>query len=48
MTGVTFQVTDLRGATLDGIDLKSLNLKGAQIDLGQAVQLAKSQGAIVE
>lgn len=46
--GVNFRKADLRGAKRVGTDLKSLDLKGTRIDLSQAVQLAKSHGAMIE
>lgn len=46
--GVNFWKADLRGAKRVGTDSKSLDLKGTQIDLSQAVQLAKSHGAMIE
>jgi fluoroquinolone resistance protein len=33
------------GAIVDGIDLKSLDLKGVTLDITQAVALARTHGA---
>ncbi len=40
--------TDLRGANLDGIDFKSLDVNGARMDISQAVAFLRSYGAKVE
>ena len=39
---------DLRGAIMEGVDWKGLDGRGAIIDVGQAVLLARSLGARVE
>jgi fluoroquinolone resistance protein len=39
---------DLRGALLDGIDFKALDIKGARLDITQAVLLARSFGAKID
>ena len=38
---------DLRGAKIDGTDLKSALMKRTKIDLEQAVLLAESLGAVL-
>ena len=40
--------TDLRGASLDGVDLASAVLKRTQLDLAGAVLLAELHGADVD
>jgi uncharacterized protein YjbI with pentapeptide repeats len=39
---------DLRGARLEGVDLTAATLQGARVDLGGAVALAETLGAVVE
>jgi uncharacterized protein YjbI with pentapeptide repeats len=39
---------DLRGATVTGVDLAALDLRGAVLDVAQAVQVARGLGAVVE
>lgn len=44
----TFQSADLRGAKIGGAVLSKANIKGARIDVGQAISLAQGLGARVE
>jgi uncharacterized protein YjbI with pentapeptide repeats len=39
---------DLRGASTGGVDFRQLDLKGVRLDVLQAVQVARTYGALVE
>jgi uncharacterized protein YjbI with pentapeptide repeats len=38
---------DLRGAVLDGLDPRVVNLTGARVELGQAVEFARYLGLVI-
>ena len=38
----------LRGASADAVDWRAFELTGVRLDLGQAVQVARAHGALVE
>ena len=40
--------SDLRGASTGGVDFRQVELKGVRLDLLQAVQVARTYGALVE
>jgi uncharacterized protein YjbI with pentapeptide repeats len=40
--------TDLRGASTGGVDWRNVDLKGVRLDVLQAVQVARTYGALVE
>jgi uncharacterized protein YjbI with pentapeptide repeats len=46
--GAKLRGADLRGAETDGIDWQALDLDGVRLDLGQAVQFARANGALVD
>lgn len=48
MGKVKLQGSDLRGAILDGIDFKSLDIKGVRLDMTQAVAFARAYGAKID
>lgn len=45
MTGVNLEGSDVRGSTLEGVDLKGIRFRNTKIDLEQAVALAAALGA---
>jgi fluoroquinolone resistance protein len=48
LRGAKLNGTDLRGARVTGVDLSLLDLRGARLDVAQAVQVAQGLGAVVE
>lgn len=46
--GARLQGADLRGSSLEGVQAEVADLRGALIDVGQAVQLARVFGLVVE
>ena len=48
LSGASFRNADLRGSCLSQTNLLDMNLKGAKIDLEQAVLLAGALGAVYE
>jgi uncharacterized protein YjbI with pentapeptide repeats len=47
MKDVKLKTADLRGADLDGVALREVDLAGAKMDLSQAAQFARAYGATV-
>ena len=48
MREATLDRTDLRGASLDGVDLSAAELRRTRLDLAGAVLLAELKGADVD
>jgi uncharacterized protein YjbI with pentapeptide repeats len=48
LQGTLLRGADLRGAVTDGVNWRGFDPTGVRLDLGQAVQFARSHGAVVE